>query len=62
MKLSKEQYNELWTAYESALNVDIGASGRVGEHALLVQMLIEYGFNVGDVIEAYEVCSRIFGW
>jgi len=60
--LTDTQYNELWSAYESARMCDAGGSGRRGEHAILIQLLVEYGFNVGSVMDAYAVCERIFGW
>ena len=60
--LSRKQREELWTAYESAKNCDNGISDRQGEHAILIGILIKFGFAVGSVMSAYEICERIFGW
>ena len=62
IKLSKEQKNELWCAYENAHNVDNGISQRRGEHAILVNLLIKLGFAATSIFGAYKICERIFGW
>jgi len=60
--LSRNQREELRIAYESAKNCDNGISNRQGEHAILIATLTKFGFIVGSVYAACQICERIFGW
>lgn len=62
IKLTKEQKEYLWCAYENAKNVDNGESIQRGEHAVLIGILCKLGFAAGSVMSAYLICERIFGW
>ena len=62
IKLTREQKENLWCAYENARNVDDGLSQRRGEHAILVNLLIKLGFAATSIVGAYKICERIFGW
>lgn len=60
--LNRNQREELSIAYESARNCDSGESSRQGEHAILIATLTKFGFIVGSVMTAYEICEKILGW
>lgn len=62
IKLNDGDKEFLWCAYENAKNVDSGLSCRRGEHAILVNALIKFGFTAGSIIAAYSICEKIFGW
>ena len=62
IELSDNQKECLWCAYENARNVDCGLSVRRGEHAILVNMLIKFGFYAGSIVASYAICEKIFGW
>ena len=57
--LTRQQLDEIATAYESAQAVDGCESARTGEHAVLLALLQSYGLRAGDICEAYATCERV---
>lgn len=58
-KPTREQLYELERLYDSAKEVDLGGSDRVGEHWELMSYLSTLGFRVFSTEEAYRKAEEL---